>query len=613
MTTSPVLLRFVNSPSVTPGPVPLRFGVDLAFAERIPGALAAALPLPASPPLVLSALGTISTEVWTDVGPTVGARHRQQHDGAAGLVTAQHQAQPTRSAALALQQHGAPLAAPLTAAQQSALAFGNGLASSQQSAVPVVAARTLRYAEAIRTQRTATAPAQHGIPLQRLVAAPWAEAIRTRRRAAAPAQHAAPVRAAAATHQQHGRPIARRLHTPAQQMLPLPVGWWQATYPWPEPPLDPNAPSSPVALRFCHLADGTTALVFGCRPHAGPPAQIVVPIRRAYLVLNTTTLVRAADGVPLAPLALSLSIDVDSWTWGFDATIPGAELHLVEPLTAGEPVELIATVNGTAFRVLAERLQRDRRFAASRIRIAGRGRAGMLASPHSPIVTRNNLAARTAQQLLADALTDNGVSIGWSLDWQAADWLVPAGAYAHTGSYIEHAQRIAEAAGAYVQAHRSADTLRILPRYPLLPWEWSAATPDVELPTAPVVRESIEWQTKPAYNRVYVSGTETGGILGQVTRAGTAGELVAPMITDPLITHADAARARGRPVLADTGRQARITIDLPVLPETGILTPGQLVRYTEAGANHLGLVRATRVTAGLPTTRQSIELETHPT
>ena len=347
----------------------------------------------------------------------------------------------------------------------------------------------------------------------------------------------------------------------------------------------------------------------------GPPVDehgtIIVPVRRTYLVLNTATLVRASDGEPLRATSIALQIDADSWTWGWDATVPGADLWLLDPLLEGEPVELIATVNGNEFRVLAERIARDRSFGQSRLRISGRGRAAMLSAPHSPVVTRDNAIDRNIRQLLDDALTTNGASLGWTVDWQAADWLVPAGVWSHTGSYIEHAQRLAEAAGAYVQADPVADTLHILPRYPQLPWEWSAATPDILLPSAPVVRESIEWIDKARYNRVFVSGTQAGGILGQVTRYGTAGDLVATMITDPLCTHADAARARGRAVLADTGRQARITLDLPILDETGIITPGKLVEYTDAGTARRGLVRSTAVRAQIPAARQTIELETH--
>lgn len=611
MSSSPVLLRFAAPVTPTPGPVPLRFGAaELAAGEAVTGTLAAALPAPDLPGLVLIATAITETELFRDIGPAVIAPHAERDDGGGRAAIGQRRAQPTASRTLAAQQHADPLAVGQRARQTATLPMQQGAAAPHTAADPLAVGQRAHYAEATRTQRRCTAPHQHGHPLRRGAAASYAEAIRTRRRARADHQHGTPTLRPATTRHTTGRPIAAPRAERHQHMLPLPVGWWQATYPWPEPPADPNAPSSPVALRFCRLSDGTHALIFGCRPRAGPPAQVVVPIRRSYIVINTTTLVRAADGAPLTPLQLALSIDVDSWTWGFDASIPGADLALVEPVAAGEPVELIATVNGTTFRVLAERIARDRRFAADRLRISGRGRAGMLASPHSPILTRSNAEARTVQQLVADALTDNGVSIGWAIDWQAADWLVPAGSYSHTGSYIEHAQRIAEAAGAYVQADRIADTLHILPRYPLLPWEWAAAGPDLELPAAPVVREAIEWHAKPTYNRVYISGSDAGGILGQVTRAGTAGDVVAPMITDPLCTHADAARARGRAILADTGSQARITLELPILPETGIIQPGKLVRYLDGSTPRRGLVRAVRVTAGLPAARQSIELET---
>jgi len=169
---------------------------------------------------------------------------------------------------------------------------------------------------------------------------------------------------------------------------------------------------------FYPMTDGTHELVFGCRV-AAPGGTRIVPIRRAYIVINQISLTRASDSAPLAATALSIQIDADSWAWGWDATIPGNELALVEPTAPDSPVELIATVNGEQFRLLVERIARDRRFGQSRLRISGRGRAAMLASPYSPIVTRANEDVRTLQQLADDALTTNGVSIGWSVDWQA--------------------------------------------------------------------------------------------------------------------------------------------------------------------------------------------------
>lgn len=606
---------------------------------RMPGALAAALPAAPVPALALAAIADLLTPAQAAailqavvlpplalasiaidydialpdaIGPGIAARHLAPRDAPAVLAAPQQQMIAARTPAAARTLQAAPLPAGAGIVQQQMIAASRASLQRAQHGAALGNGRRLGHADTLRQQRVLTAAAQHGIALAARTRSDHQERIRTRHRLRTDQQQGTRAAAHAPAGHRQGLPLARGAALHQQQMIPLPLGWWQIAYPWPAPPIDPNAPSSPVALRFCRLADGTTALVFGCPPPPQPgTGTIVVPVRRTYLVLNTVTLVRASDSAPLTALSLALQIDTDSWTWGWDASIPGAELALVEPIAAGEPVELIATVNGEAFRLLAERIARDRRFAQSRLRISGRGRAAMLADPHSPIVTRSNGSDRSAQQLLADALTDNGVALGWTLDWQAADWLVPAGLYNHTGPYIAHAQRLAEAAGAYVQADPLTDTLRILPRYPLLPWEWDTATPDVDLPSAPVVREAIEWLQRPDYNRVFVSGTEAGGILGQVTRAGTAGDVVAPMVTDPLVTHADAARARGRAILADTGRQARITLDLPILPETGILTPGQLIRYTDAGTPRTGLVRSTAVRAQLPAARQTIELETH--
>lgn len=663
---SPVSLRFQWPVSATPGAVDLRFGDAVAQPDVVEGALAATLPAATLPGLSLAATGAVrvvvggalsaslpapslslafaaeetvprtlgvlaatlppttlpavtlaSAAVDYDqalpdaIGPGLAARAQQaERIAPAGLGADQQQMIVSPTPAAAPHTSTDPLHIGTSARQQQMLAASRASVQRWQHGIPLGAGSSAPHGDMLRHRRTTTAPHQHGTPLGQGARSEHQERIRFRHRLRTDQQHGTKAGTGTSTGHHNALPVAKGAAVRQQQMIPLPLGWWQIAYPWPAPPIDPNAPSSPVALRFCRLADGTTALVFGCPP-APQPGGVIVPIRRAYIVLNTITLVRASDSTPLSALSLSLQIDADSWTWGWDASIPGAELALVEPAPGGDPVELLATVNGQQFRLLAERIARDRRFAQSRIRISGRGRAAMLADPHSPIVTRSNTQARTMQQLLADALTINGVGIGWAVDWQAADWLVPAGLYSHTGSYIAHAQRLAEAAGAYVQADPLLDTLRILPRYPLLPWEWSAATPDITLPSAPVVREAIEWQDKAAYNRVFVSGTETGGVLGQITRTGTAGDVVAPMVTDPLITHADAARARGRPILADTGRQARITLELPILPETGIITPGKLVQYTDAGTTRRGLVRSTAVTAQLPTARQTIELETH--
>jgi len=378
--------------------------------------------------------------------------------------------------------------------------------------------------------------------------------------------------------------------------------------PEPEPCYRPS-----TLLRFSLLATSHGDLLFICERGGVSDGPRVVPIRRVYCVLHDVTLHRLPDGAEVPPFSLALSLEAGSWTWGFEALLPATALSLVEPNASG-PVELLAEIDGTEFRVLAESLSRERSFGEASIRVTGRGRNAVLAAPYAPVMTFTNSQERTARQLLDDVLTHDGtatgIPLGWSIEFGLTDWLVPAGVFSHQGTRMEALRAIAEAAGGYVQPHRSERSLGIRHRYPFAPWEWDAVTPDIVLPTDVVVRESLRWEEKPAYNRVFVSG-QSVGVLGQVTRAGTAGEVLAPMVVDPLVTEAAAARQRGLAILADTGRQIEVTLRLPVLTETGIVEPGAFVAYRDGSATRLGLVRSTTVQAALPEVWQTLGVETH--
>jgi len=379
----------------------------------------------------------------------------------------------------------------------------------------------------------------------------------------------------------------------------------------PEPPIDPcYIPSG--NLVFEANASSNTNLLFFCETNPGrpPTTTIVVPIRSVYVVINDVWLRRVSGNVMLPTVSLSLSIDADSWTWGFSASLPASALDALQPTSTG-PVELEANINGNLYRVLAEKIGRDRSFGNSTIRVTGRGKTALLSAPYAPVLTFANAQQRTAQQLMADVLTFNNVPLGWSVDWQLDDWLVPADAFNVRGTYIDGLTAIAGAAGAYLKPDPVAQSVSVLLRYPVAPWDWaSEVTPEYSLPSSVTVQEGIEWLDKPDYNRVFVSGTSQG-VLGQVTREGTAGDLPAQMVTDPLITAAAAARQRGLSILADTGKQAMVRLRLPVLNSTGVIDPGRFVQYSDGVTSRLGIVRSTNVDVSWPDVWQTLELETH--
>ena len=108
---------------------------------------------------------------------------------------------------------------------------------------------------------------------------------------------------------------------------------------------------------------------------------------------------------------------------------------------------------------------------------------------------------------------------------------------------------------------------------------------------------------------MFVNGERNGRSV-RVTRAGTAGDAIAPTVVDPLVTSVIAGRQRGLGVLSDVGRQAAVSLRLPVLSETGVIVPGALVRYLDGITPRLGVVRTTSVSGDVQL-RQTLGIETH--
>ena len=511
-------------------------------------------------------------------------------------------------------QHAAPTpaqaVAPITNALRAPVAHGTGFAQGAALATRAVAL----HQDAVRSVRT-------------LLAEAFANALRGQTQPLTQ-RHQDGLRdrrTLRQTHWQVAQPTPPKSYTSGQgpaQWLNIGMGadHQNAMRPPPgiyAPPLIPGAdpcylPTLPAHLLFEAPWTGDAHLVFVCERHGpgpGPGQTIVVPVRSTYIVINNITLHRVDTGAELHAHSFSMSLDHQSWTWTWNASLHiDAAAHLGRD-SAGDPAEVAVLVNGIEFRLRLETVSRDRRFSPTRWSVSGRGKASVLGSADAPKQSFRNTEDRTAQQLMADVLTVNGVPMGWKVDWGLQDWLVPAGAWAIQGNYIDALNDIAGAAGGYVQPHATAATLRVLPRYPLAPWNWGSVTPDFEIPADAAEVEGTRYIDKPAYNRVFVGGIGAG-VFGPFTRAGTAGNVIAPQVNHALITHADAHRQRGIAELSDTGRQERITLNMQVLPETGVIVPGQFVRYL-GDAPVMGIVRATSIDWSRPRLRQTLEIETH--
>lgn len=504
-------------------------------------------------------------------------------------------------------------AAPLAAAVQVAWRT-RGRPAVRGCALPWRQAGQVRSRSALTWQQRQSREAAFGLGwrdgelAQHAAALRWRQGVLTRRRLLADWQQA--------------DPVSRRMAVGATQAAAtwrrLPAGWRDGRHVItveqprlvpvvPPPPVPPGCrapdPSDALQLLFQSASTDGWLLLFSCRK----PSLVVVPVRRVYMLLNAVSLTRVGDGAPVEAINLRLALDVDSWAWDFSAEIAPGALALVQPGNGGQPTELEASINGHPVRVLVESMRRDRSFGRQAVRIAGRGISAALAGPYQPVATFGAANPLTAQQIV-----DQVMPAGWTASFGLTPWLVPTGAWSHQGTPMSAAVAVAAAAGGCVQPHPTARQIQLLPRYPAAPWEWATLTPDLQLPSAVVQREAVEWLDRPPYNRVYLSGSTAGGVLGRVTRAGSAGDIEAPMITDALMTSADAVRQRGIAELSNTGRQALVTLRLPVLSATGIIRPGLLLRYMDGMVAMLGLVRAVEVSHdGGAEVWQAVKVETH--
>lgn len=552
-----------------------------------------------SRPLVARARGR-----WQAALPLQRSQRIRWQDAAAqpsSLRSRWQRATPLHASLRSRWQDTVPLPRSLGGRFQDALRVSGQTLSGFQDAVPVYVGRAARF--------------QDALPEHRRVASRFQEQIRVYSGHSSRFQDALPLAAGWVARGRGAAPVYARWGVRYQDAIPLGPG--RRIPPKPPEPDPCYIPNARLVLR--EPWTGSARLILICERHDGPGpepgATVVVPIRTVYMTTNSLTLVRADTGQPIPAESFALSIDADSWTWSWSASVQQAGLALLLGAAGDDPREVIATINGVPYWLCAESVSRERTFGNARVRVQGRGRAAVLDAPYAPVLNHAAATAQTAQQLMALALQINGVGIGWSVDWGVTDWLVPANTWTHQGTHIGAVLDIASAAGAIVQPHRTAKTLRVLPRYPAMPRDWATLTPDFELPADVAQVEGLNWVTKPGYNRAHVAGTTAAGVLGEYTLTGSAGDLPAPMVTHPLITHADAARQRALPILADAGAQVPMSLSLPVLSETGLILPGSLVRYrdtTVAGhPSRLGLVRGMSLQQNWPTLRQTLELETH--
>jgi hypothetical protein len=348
-----------------------------------------------------------------------------------------------------------------------------------------------------------------------------------------------------------------------------------------------------------------------------PPAE--PDILETYMIANSVSVVVLPDRIPLDISDLKCSLDADSFSWKFSGSLFGTtSLNLVRPDAAG-PKTIEITMNGWQWLIMIERYGRAGAFPAERYSVSGSSRTQLLAEPYAPKNSAMNAVAINAQQAADDQL----YLTGFSLTWDAAsvgppDWTITAGALSYQEQTpMQVIARVAAAAGGIVRPARDSDALTVLPRYREAFWLWGMAIMDRIIPAEIITSIDADWAPQPAWNSVYVSGTNYG-VAVDVRRTGTAGDKPAPDVLDDLITSTDVARSRGITELSKGGNQELVSLTIPLFPVggsgPGLVEPGHLCEVREPAETWRGLCLGVEISAtgtGASRVSQVLRLERH--
>jgi len=331
--------------------------------------------------------------------------------------------------------------------------------------------------------------------------------------------------------------------------------------------------------------------------YATKSAERITPKYRVYFIMNSFSLIRTSDSQQIKCTSINIKQDIDSWCWSFNATIPASALPLVNPVS--EPVEILATINGHSWLLMVESWRENLSFGKGQYTISGRSTSAELAAPYAPLITGVYDEGMLNTAICEDQLSNTG----WDMDWDNYEntWIITANALSfNNSSALKVCQSIAEAVGGRLQTAPNEAKITVVPRLHSLPWEWSDTTADLAISDYVVKQLSREFMPGLSYDAVFVSGT-TQGVLCKITREGFAGDNIAPMVTDALMTDVYPATERGRMIIGQSGNWSRETLELPLTASgdlPGLLETGMLVSMTEGTEEWKGQVSSIEVSAG---------------
>jgi hypothetical protein len=302
----------------------------------------------------------------------------------------------------------------------------------------------------------------------------------------------------------------------------------------------------------------------------------------AFIVNNTYSAKTLHDNLALELLSFSANSDVGSTAWDFTIGVPRlTELNRLKP-TASGPIEIEIVVNGYTYRGVVDSYDESRSLGSWGYSATARGLTAYAAAPYAANKTAVLPNVFKSSSLLAnEAVASLG---GFTVNWLTYNYIVQPNQLSYSDKdAVGVVSQLANAIGAIVIPHRYNKEFTVSSRYPISPWDWSLpATPITQVISKNLMlRVSGRYLPATKFNKVYVTATQSGYNAG-IKRAGTAGDSLAPQITEALLTQpvtgftALGNIERGRVELAKSGPRRNQTVITPLVAAN--VTPGVRLR-----------------------------------
>lgn len=324
----------------------------------------------------------------------------------------------------------------------------------------------------------------------------------------------------------------------------------------------------------------------------------IVP-KESYTVLNTLS--ARCGSLKLNPFAASAQSDMNGFYWSCSVDLPPddfAALQLNERQTGDEAVIEVVFNRTQKFVFLAEEVSDNRVFGKRSYTVSGRSLTAKLGADYAQF--KKGLVAQElyAQQIAREVLAD----LGFTLNWQIADWLVPSSVYSlNDKTPMAVLADIAQAGGGFIASDPEKPVINVLPRWQVAAWRLNHSSASVSVPANVILAIKGNQHSQAQYDAVFVYADHEQGRAAKVVRQGKSGDQEAATLTHPLYTDLTVCEAAAIAALSDSGNHKTETIALPYLPEHGLnlAQVGQIWRFSETNEAFNAVIKSVQLSASV--------------